>query len=255
MTSLMANELAHNGIEYRQTFSRTLRSWRETFHGKSASFVWPEVFIASALREICYVRKVNHPHRASETHSCPHAIRHAVFSRKTNVTRSDLARSFQRSPDIPWNCHSIRRETSMSICPPWSIYYPRCPVQSPLRPIARIVRRNEIACAVLCAVIAFRCAPSSALRNDVWSSMRYHSREAKRSRKLRSRFDPGKLMQPEISHSVVLTTHLSIECAWYPRVLYALDCSEIARIHQHVGPRQCRTTVLLKQLNRYILSF
>ena len=182
-----------------------------------------------------------------------HAVRHAVFSRETNVTRpgltphfGEIARcSFELSLDQTRNLHcTLCRSAYLEV------FIAPGDVQSPLHPIVRIVRRNEIAC----AVIAFRCALSSALRN-VWSSMRYHSQEAKRSRKLRSRLDPGKLMRPEISHSAVLTTHLSAECARYPRVLYTLNCLEIAHMHQRVCPCQCRTTVLLVQLNLYILAF
>jgi len=116
-----------------------------------------------------------------------------------------------------------------------------------------ILTRNEcysIQFSAIASKIARRSLELS-LRNNVWSSMRYHSREAKCSRKLRSRFDPGKLMRPEISHSAVLTTHLSVE---YVRTVYAPDRLEIAHMHQRVcNPRQCKTTVLLEQLNLYIL--
>lgn len=153
------------------------------------------------------------------------------FHTKRMLLNSDLTWSFRRSSDVPSNCHSSRRETSNRYVnlPTWKIFIAADGVQSPLRPIVRIVRRNEIACA---GMVAFRCAPCrvrcAATFDQVWDIIQ---REVKRSQKLR--FDPGKLMWPEISHSVVLTAHLPTKCACrYPCIL---ECNDMQWLCIYIG--------------------
>lgn len=59
-----------------------------------------------------------------------------------------------------------------------------------------------------CVVVVCRAADGGGEgeAQTVRSGMRYHSRR-RAKRKLRTRFDPGKLMPLEISHSDVLTRH------------------------------------------------
>lgn len=90
-------------------------------------------------------------HYSCGIHSCSRAVRHAVFSRETNVTRPGLARSFRRSARRPLELsHSIKtRNLRRTLCRSayLEVFIAPGAVQSPLRPIVRIVRRNEIACA------------------------------------------------------------------------------------------------------------
>lgn len=76
---------------------------------------------------------------------------HSVFSRETNVKRRpDLTRSFRSSPPADRSCPLFELSLELSVplyvdLPTWSIYCSWV-YKAPLRPIARIVRRNEIAC-------------------------------------------------------------------------------------------------------------
>lgn len=227
------------GFEYRYTFSRpvcVLDLFMANLHRLSCC----RVFIAT-LHEICYVRKsiihVARERYSRESHSyvcSPFDTR--LFSCETNVKIiSEPTRRFFRIIG-----RALRRAAYLKYL------LLLVSAQSPLRPIARIVRRNEIAC---CRdrVPSYVSVECTALSN-VWSSMRYHSREAKRSRKLPSRFDPGKLMRPEISHSVRTygITYLTAECACLVSrcIVDSNTTSELAnRVYMHLLAClwQCRT--------------
>lgn len=191
-----------------------------------------EVFIASTLREIFYVCK-SITYIAQFIHArlihvrTPFDVvliltRNECYSIRFSTHISKIAkRPFELSLDQTRNLRcSLRRSAYLEVF-----------ICSWCRTFARIVWRNEIACAMQRRDRVSVRAVENAPRNNVWSSMRYQ--EAKHSRKLRSRFDPDKLIRPKISHSAVLTTHLLVEYA----CVYALNCSEIVHI-QRVGSRQ-----------------